>query len=88
MKRILRLDRLRLRGPNGATDEFLLTATAQNLRRLVKFIPMPTSTTAGKRFVRVHRCIGRCVADPQLLSVLFNGNRAKASVRCIAVIRP
>jgi len=30
LKRILRLDRLRLRGPNGARDEFLLAATAQN----------------------------------------------------------
>jgi hypothetical protein len=33
-KRIVRLDRLRLRGPSGAHDEFLLAATAQNLRRL------------------------------------------------------
>ena len=39
LKRILRLDRLRLRGPNGARDEFLLAATAQNLRRLAKLIP-------------------------------------------------
>jgi Transposase DDE domain len=30
LKRILRLDRLRLRGPNGARDEFHLAATAQN----------------------------------------------------------
>ena len=35
------LDRLRLRGPNGARDEFLLAATAQNLRKLAKLIPMP-----------------------------------------------
>src|SRR5258708_4219175 len=42
LKRILRLDRLRLRGPNGARDEFLLAATAQNLRKLAKLIPMPT----------------------------------------------
>ena len=35
------LDRLRLRGPNGAKDEFLLAATAQNLRKLAKLIPMP-----------------------------------------------
>jgi len=34
MKRILKVDRLRLRGMNGARDEFLLTATAQNLRRM------------------------------------------------------
>jgi Transposase DDE domain len=36
MKRILKLDRLRLRGLNGVRDEVLLTATAQNLRRLAK----------------------------------------------------
>jgi transposase len=40
LKRILRLDRLRLRGPTGAHDEFLLAATAQNLRKLAKLIPM------------------------------------------------
>ena len=42
LKRILRLDRLRLRGPSGAQDEFLLAATAQNLRKLAKLIPLPT----------------------------------------------
>jgi hypothetical protein len=36
LKRILRLDRLRLRGPNGAHDELLLAAIAQNLRRMAK----------------------------------------------------
>lgn len=41
LKRILRLDRLRLRGPNGARDEFHLAAAAQNLRKLAKLIPMP-----------------------------------------------
>ena len=35
-QRILKLDRLRLRGRRGARDEFLLAATAQNLRRLAK----------------------------------------------------
>ena len=39
LKRILRLGRLRLRGPNGANDEFLLAATAQNLRKLAKLDP-------------------------------------------------
>ena len=38
LKRILRLDRLRLRGPRGARDEFLLAATAQNLRRMAKWL--------------------------------------------------
>src|SRR6202049_4247302 len=42
LKRILKLDRLRLRGQNGARDEFLLAATAQNLRKLAKLIPIPT----------------------------------------------
>ena len=46
LKRILRLDRLRLRGPNGARDEFILAATAQNLRKLAKVIPMPSPTPA------------------------------------------
>jgi len=46
LKRILKLDRLRLRGPNGARDEFHLAATAQNLRKLAKLIPMPEPTPA------------------------------------------
>ncbi len=40
LKRILKLDRLRLRGPCGARDEFLLAATAQNLRKLAELIPV------------------------------------------------
>lgn len=32
LKRILKLDRLRLRGPCGARGEFLLAAAAQNLK--------------------------------------------------------
>ena len=47
LKRILKLDRLRLRGPQGARDEFLLAATAQNLRKLAKLIPMPQPTMTG-----------------------------------------
>jgi transposase len=46
LKRILKLDRLRLRGPCGARDEFLLAATAQNLRKLAKLIPPPTPALA------------------------------------------
>ena len=46
LKRILKLDRLRLRGPNGARDEFHLAATAQNLRKLAKLIPMPSPVLA------------------------------------------
>ncbi len=46
LKRILKLNRLRLRGPCGARDEFLLAATAQNLRKLAKLIPAPAPITA------------------------------------------
>jgi hypothetical protein len=42
LKRIPKLDRLRLRGPNGAKDGFLLVATVQNLPKLAKLIPPPT----------------------------------------------
>jgi hypothetical protein len=41
LKRILGLGKLRLRGPSGAKDEFLLAATARNLRKLAKLIPLP-----------------------------------------------
>jgi transposase len=48
MKRIHKLDRLRLRGLSGVKDEVLLTALAQNLKRLANFVwqcteprPMP-----------------------------------------------
>jgi len=41
MKRILKMDRLRLRGMSGVHDEFLLTATVQNLRRMAKLLSQP-----------------------------------------------
>ena len=41
LKRILKLGRLRLRGPSGAQDEFTLAAIAQNLRRLAKLVARP-----------------------------------------------
>jgi hypothetical protein len=41
LKRILRLGRLRLRGPSGAQFEFTLAAIAQNLRRLAKLVARP-----------------------------------------------
>lgn len=46
LKRILRLDRLRLRGLKGARDEFLLAATVQNLRRMAAWL-MPKGPEAG-----------------------------------------
>jgi hypothetical protein len=46
LKRILKLDRLRLRGPSGARDEFHLAAAAQNLRKLARLIPAPAPIPA------------------------------------------
>ncbi|MBT4890733.1 MAG: IS1182 family transposase [Rhodospirillales bacterium] len=40
-KRHLEMTRLRLRGLSGAKDEFLLTATVQNLKRLIKVATKP-----------------------------------------------
>ena len=43
LKQHLKLTRLRLRGLAGASEEFLLAATAQNLRKLVKLaVAKPT----------------------------------------------
>lgn len=47
LKRILRLDRLRLRRLSGARDEFLPAATAENLRRMAAWL-MPKSREAAK----------------------------------------
>ena len=46
LKRILKLGQLRLRGPSGAHDEFLLAATAQNLRRMAKKLLPPKQKAA------------------------------------------
>jgi DDE family transposase len=58
LKRILKLARLRLRGPNGAKDEFLLAAAAQNLRKLAKLIPLPAPI-----FATCTEEAGICLAD-------------------------
>jgi transposase len=47
LKRILRLGRLRLRGPRGAQFEFTLAAIAQNLRRLAKLAVHPPDMPAA-----------------------------------------
>src|ERR1039458_3520731 len=47
LKRILKLGRLRLRGPRGAQDEFTLAAIAQNLRRLAKLVVRPPPIAAA-----------------------------------------
>ena len=47
LKRILKLDRLRLRGLTGAGDEFLMAATVQNLRKLAKLRYKPPDCRIG-----------------------------------------
>jgi hypothetical protein len=47
LKRILKLGRLRLRGPHGAQFEFTLAAIAQNLRRLAKLVVRPPPAVAA-----------------------------------------
>ena len=46
LKRILGLQRLRLRGPCGARDEFHLAAIAQNFRKLANLVPPPQAILA------------------------------------------
>ena len=82
LKRILKLDRLRLRGPNGARDEFHLAATAQNLRKLAKLIPSPTLipvTSGGTRLINPVTTFHRCL-PPSLKNRLLqrNPNRQRA----------
>jgi len=47
LKSNLGFTRLRLRGLTGARDEFLLAATVQNLRRLVKLVAIPPPSPQG-----------------------------------------
>jgi hypothetical protein len=41
LKRYIGLRMMRLRGPKGANEQFHLAATAQNLRKLAKLVPVP-----------------------------------------------
>ena len=44
LKRYISVPMMRLRGPNGAYEQFQLAATAQNLRKLAKLVPQPEPT--------------------------------------------
>jgi hypothetical protein len=65
-KRILRLGRLRLRGPRGAQDEFVLAAIAQNLRRLAALVarPPPAEVSCALHCVESIRAGGSKPAAP------------------------
>jgi len=61
MKRILRLDRLRLRGLSGARDEVLLTATEPAAPR---HVPLPSTSIIGTSLCGVARASGVDAAAP------------------------
>lgn len=50
LKEIMGQDRLSLRGSNCAKDEFILAATAQNLREMVKLLTAPARRANSLRF--------------------------------------
>lgn len=52
LKRILKLDRLRLCGMSGATDEFTLAAAVKNMQRLAKLTSQGPPATGQ---VRLHQ---------------------------------
>lgn len=74
LKRILRLDQLRLRGLTGASDEFTLAATVQNLRRLAKLaspsqllggIDAPTECKIGRNNLNIQLACLICRLKPK-----------------------
>ena len=72
LKRILKLDRLRLRGPNGARDEFHLAAAAQTSGTLAKLIPN-THASSGVRLRAAHTLKITADASRQPTTEFFNG---------------
>ena len=59
LKHILKVDRLRLRGLSGARDEFLLTATAHNLRRMAKYLVTGPPGSSAVATANAGRAAGR-----------------------------
>src|SRR3712207_3109512 len=77
LKRILRLDRLRLRGASGARDEFHLAAAAQNLRKLAKLIPAPVPSAPAGREAPSHSPQCRRAQPSRSRPSLFVGQTAE-----------
>lgn len=80
LKRILGLGRLRLRGPSGADDEFLLAATAQNLRNWPRSFPPTAASAQSLTRKALAPNSERIFLRAQTLS--FPQNRRKADPRC------
>jgi len=78
LKRILKLGRLRLRGPHGAQFEFTLAAIAQNRRRLRQ--ACCSATTSGYPV----RCIVAWVSEPSVKIAAPNGAGTSQQLQEIA----
>jgi hypothetical protein len=78
----LRLGRLRLRGPRGAQDEFVLAAMAQNLRRLAAVVARPAPSGSAHRVaLELHR--GRQGRRIKSRPLLTNGRPPIGSSRLL-----
>jgi len=80
LKRILKLGRLRLRGPNGTRDEFTLATTAQKLRKMAKLIPMQTLKLAQKG--RYSRSAASALAPIHRITATFSTEPANSGRYC------
>jgi hypothetical protein len=83
LKRILGLSKLRLRGPSGAKNEFLLAATAQNLRNSPSSSPFRRKSSPHKARRPVLASL-TTVADRRRRDQqtgFVNGIRAKSAIR-------
>ena len=86
LKRIIGLRRLRLRGPTGAKDEFLLAATAQNLRKLSQTDRPGNARTPRGSLGTSHRKRPAMPVASQLRS--FSTISVKSRLRPAAELRP
>ena len=79
LKRILGLGRLRLRGPCGANDEFLLAATARTFANWAKIFPAPNAQSL------IRKAFARCLSCYFLRQqhVVFPQNGRRPVARCV-----
>ena len=82
LKRIIGLDRLRLRGPNGARDEFLLAATAQTSAN------SPSSSRSSLRPYQPERQQLSTPLSARQIRGLFQRHRSEGAIRPGADPRP
>ncbi|MEP5762393.1 MAG: hypothetical protein ABJ327_24380 [Litoreibacter sp.] len=80
----LGLGRLRLRGPCGANDEFLLAAIAQNLRKLAKHCPAAYWQSQCARGIFRHRS-KRAKPDKKGARAAFRARLSALATRCFSV---